>query len=100
VGSTDTVSTVIGIIAGQSVVHASPTKARPNANLVHRRSAARGMPSQMRQETGAVHMQPMQHAIHADADLISMLERAGHNQLGNALDRLNQPLGGQAAPLD
>jgi hypothetical protein len=53
----------------------------------------------MRQEVGAVHMQPMQHPIHADACLISMLEMAGNNQLGNALDRRSQPLCCQFAPL-
>src|SRR5579859_160443 len=31
VGSTDAVSTIIGIIAHQSIVHASPCKARPDA---------------------------------------------------------------------
>ena len=54
----------------------------------------------MCQETGAVYMQPMQHPIHADAGLISMLELVGNNQLGNALDRRHQPLGCQFAPLD
>src|SRR6266581_9647145 len=63
-GSTDAMRTAIAIIAHQSIVHASPAKARP------------------------------------DADLISMLERAGRDQLGNALDRRCQPLGGQFAPLD
>ncbi len=99
VSATNAVSTAIRIIAGQSVVHASPSKARPDADLVHRRSAARRMPGQMRQKARAVHMQPMQHAIHADAGLISMLKRAGHDQLGNALHRRSQPLGGQFAPL-
>ena len=97
--STDAVSTVIGIIAGQSVVHASRGLARPDADLVHGLSAARGMPSQMGQKAGAVHMQPMQHPIHADAGLISMLEPTGHDQLSNALDRRGQPLCGQFAPL-
>src|SRR5216684_1177605 len=83
--STDTVRTVIGIIAGQSVVHAAPCKARPDADLVHGLPASRPMPSQMRQEACAVHMQPMQHPIHADACLISMLELAGHEQFGNSL---------------
>ena len=81
VGSTDTVSTVIAIIAGQSIVHAS-----------------RGMPRQMGQEASTVHMQPMKHPIHADASLISMLEPTGSNQLGNALNRRSQPLGGQFVP--
>src|SRR6266566_2763726 len=90
VGSTDAVRTIIGIITRQSVVHAAPPKARPDADLVHRRSAARRMPSQMRQEAGAVHMQPMKHPIHADAGLISMLEPTGYDQLGNALDRRSQ----------
>src|SRR5205823_438497 len=54
VSSTDAMSTGIGIIAGQSVVHPSSGKARPDADLVHRRSASRGMPGQMRQEGGAV----------------------------------------------
>src|ERR1700693_2032179 len=52
VGSTDTVSTVIRIIAHQSVVHASPAKVRPDAALVHGLSASRRLPSQMRQEPG------------------------------------------------
>src|SRR6266567_5359814 len=54
----------------------------------------------MCQETGAVDMQPMQHPIHADAGLISMLELTGTDQLGNALDCRSQPLGCQFAPLD
>src|SRR5712692_7692720 len=99
VGSTDAVSTVIGIIAHQSIVHASPYKARPDADLVHGLSTSRRMPRQMRQEAGAVHMQPMQHPIHADAGLISMLEPTGHDQVGNALDRRSQPLCCQFAPL-
>src|SRR5437764_8646830 len=45
-----------------------------------------------------VHMQPMKHPIHADASLISMLEPTGSNQLGNALNRRSQPLGGQFVP--
>jgi hypothetical protein len=98
--STDTVSTVIRIIAHQSVVHASPGKTRPDADLVHSLPASRPMPGQMRQEAGAVHMQPMQHAIHADAGLSSMLELTGTDQFGNALDRGSQPLGCQFAPLD
>src|SRR6266849_9677155 len=85
--STDTVRTVIGIIAGQSVVHASPCKARPDADLVHGLPASRPMPSQMREFACAVHMQPMQHPIHADACLISVLELAGHEQFSNALYR-------------
>jgi hypothetical protein len=56
------------------------------------------MPSQMRQETGAVHMQPMKHPIDANACLISMLELTGHEQLGNALNRRSQSLGCQFAP--
>src|SRR6266851_2375798 len=100
VGSTDAVSALIGIIARQSVVHASPGKARPDADLVHGLPTSRRMPSQMRQEAGAVHMQPMQHPIHADTCLISMLEPTGHEQLGNALDRRSQPLCCQFAPLD
>src|SRR5712692_355123 len=97
--ATDAVSTVIAIIACQSIVHASPGKVRPDADLLHGLPAARGMPSQMGQKTGAVHMQPMQHPIHADAGLISMLELAGHEQFGNALDRRSQPLCCQFAPL-
>src|SRR6266516_2531354 len=99
-GSTDTVSTVIGIIADQPIVHTSSTKAWPDPDFVHSLPTSRPMPRQMRQEAGAVHMQPMQHAIDADARLISMLERAGHDQLGNALHRRRQPLGGHLAPLD
>src|SRR5579864_3371058 len=72
--STDAVSTVVGIIARQSVVHASACKVRPDADLVHGLPPARRMPSQMRELAGAVHMQPMKHPIHADACLISMLE--------------------------
>src|SRR5712692_1384751 len=98
VRSADAVSTVIGIIACKSVVHAAPCKARPDADLVHGLLAARRMPSQMREFAGAVHMQPMQHPIHADACLISMLEPTGHEQLGNALDRWSQPLCCQFAP--
>jgi len=98
-GSTDAVRTAIAIIAHQSIVHASPVKARPDADFVHGLPTSRGMPRQMGQRAGAVHMQPMQHAIHADARFISMLQRAGHDQLGNALDRRRQPLGGQFAPL-
>src|SRR5260370_29730684 len=90
--ATDAVSTGIGIIARPSVVHASPSKARPDADFVHGLPAARPMPSQMRQEASAIHMQPMQHPIHADAGLISMLEPTGTDQLGNALDRRSQPL--------
>src|SRR6266704_1763193 len=97
--ATDAVSTVIRIIAHQSVVHASPCKARPDADLVHGLPASRPMPSQMRQEAGAVDMQPMQHPIHANARLISMLEPTGNDQLGNALDRRSQSLGCQFAPL-
>ena len=52
VGSTDTVSTRIGIIAHQSVVHASPGKVRPDADLVHCLPAARRMPGQMRKARG------------------------------------------------
>src|SRR6266567_3649015 len=99
VGSTEAVRTLIGLIARQSVVHASPGKARPDADFVHGLPATRGMPSQMGQKARAVHMQPMQHAIHADARLVSMLELAGHEQLGNALDRRSQPLCCQFAPL-
>ena len=99
VGSTDTVCTRIAIIAHQAVVHASPGKARPDADLVHGLPTSRRMPGQMRQETGAVHMQPMQHPIHANAGLISMLELAGTEQFGNALDRRSQPLGCQFTPL-
>jgi hypothetical protein len=58
------------------------------------------MPGQMRQEAGAVHMQPMQHPIHADAGLIGMLESAGSDQIGNALDCGSQTLCCQFAPLD
>jgi hypothetical protein len=97
--STDAVRTVIAIIARPSVVHASPGKARPDADLVHGLPASRPMPGQMGQEAGAVHMQPMQHPIHADARLISMLEPAGNDQFGNALDCRSQPLGCQFAPL-
>src|SRR5271157_3627776 len=97
--STDAVSTRIGIVAHQSVVHASPGKARPDADLVHSLPASRPMPGQMCQEAGAVDMQPMQHPIHADAGLISMLELAGRDQFGNALDGRRQSLGCQFAPL-
>src|SRR5712692_157585 len=97
--STDAVSTLIGIIAHQSVVHPSPGKVRPDADLIHGLPASRCMPGQMCQETGAVHMQPMQHPIHADAGLISMLELAGTDQFGHALDRRSQSLGCQFAPL-
>src|SRR5260370_506878 len=97
--ATDAVSTVIGIIARPSVVHASPAKARPDADFVHGLSASRRMPGQMRQEAGAIHMQPMQHPIHADARLICMLEPTGTDQLGNALDGWSQPLCRQFAPL-
>src|SRR5713226_4138810 len=97
--SADAVSTVIRIIAHQSIVHASPGKARPDADLVHGLPASRRMPGQMRQEACAVHMQPMQHPIHADAGLISMLEPTGTDQFGHALDRWSQPLGCQFAPL-
>src|SRR6266700_1725646 len=38
VSATNAVSTAIRIIAGQSVVQASPSRARPDADLVHRRS--------------------------------------------------------------
>jgi hypothetical protein len=100
VGTTDAVRTAIGIITRPPVMHAPPGKTRPDADLVHGSCAARGMPRQMRQETGAVHVQPMQHAIHANASLIGMLESAGHDQLGNALDRRCQPLCGQFTPLD
>src|SRR5712692_5016363 len=99
VRSAAAVSTVIRIIACKSVVHAAPCKARPDADLVHGLPASRPMPSQMREFACAVHMQPMQHPIHADACLISMLELAGHEQFGNALDRRCQPLGCQFAPL-
>src|SRR5713226_5851703 len=97
--STDAVSTLIGIIADKSVVHASPCKVRPDADLIHGLPASRRMPGQMCQETGAVHMQPMQHPIHADAGLISMLEPTGTDQFGHALDRRSQSLGCQFAPL-
>src|SRR5450759_2076375 len=100
VGTTDTVRTRIAIIAHQSVMHASPGKAWPDADLVHGLLTSRRMPGQMGQETGAVHMQPMQHPIHADAGLISMLEVAGTEQFGNALQRRSQPLGCQFTPLD
>jgi hypothetical protein len=99
VGTTDAVRTGIAIIADKAVVHASPGKAWPDADLVHGLPASRGMPGQMGQEAGAVHMQPMQHPIDADARFISMLEAAGRQQLRNALDRRGQPLGGQFAPL-
>ncbi len=92
-------STVIGIVARKAVVHASPCKARPDADLVDGLPAARGMPSQMGQKACAVHMQPMQHPIHANARLISMLERTSHDQIGNALDRRSQSLCCQFAPL-
>src|SRR6266487_350176 len=98
--ATDAVSAPIGIIARQSVVHPSPDKARPDANLVHRLPPSRGMPGQMGQEIRAVHMQPMQHSIDADAGLISMLEPTGSDQRGNALDGGSQPLCCQFAPLD
>src|SRR5258708_13425776 len=49
---------------------------------------------------GPLYMQPMKHAIHADAGLISMLELTGNDQIGNALDRRSQPLCCQVAPLD
>src|SRR6266699_927211 len=98
--ATDAVSTVIRIIAHQSVVHASPGKARPDADLVHGLPASRPMPGQMRQEAGAVDMQPMKHSIHANACLISMLEPTGNDQIGNALDRRSQSLGCQFAPLN
>src|SRR6266853_746168 len=100
VGPTDAVNTSIRIIAGKTVVHASPGKARPDADLVHGLSASRAMPGQMGQQACAVHMQPMQHSIHADAGLISMLEVAGDNQLSNALARRSQPLCRQFTPLD
>ena len=90
---------VIGIIAGKVVVHASLGLARPDADLVHGLSAARLMPGQMGQERGAVHIQPRQHPIHANASFISMLQRASSDQISNALDGRSQPLGGQAAPL-
>src|SRR6266851_388322 len=97
--STDAMSTVIGIIADKAVMHASPPKARPDADLVHGLSASRPMPRQMRQEASAVHMQPMQHPIHANAGLIGMLEAAGSDQISNALHCGSQPLCGQFAPL-
>ncbi len=84
----------------QSVKHASPSKARPDADLVHGWPPSRLMPSQMGQQAGTVHMQPMKHAIHADPSLISMLESAGRDQIRNALHRRSQALGGQFAPLD
>src|SRR5579863_209940 len=99
VGSTDAMSTVIAIITRQPVVHASACKARPDANLVHGRPTSRSMPRQMRQEASAVHMQPMQHPIHADAGFISMLQSADPDQLGNALDGGSQPLCCHFAPL-
>src|SRR5712691_1660833 len=99
VGSTEAVSALIAIIARQSIVHPSSGKARPDADLVHGLPTARRMPGQMRQEAGAVHRQPMQHPIHADAGLISMLHPTGHTQLGNTLDRRSQSLCGQFAPL-
>src|SRR5450759_1340926 len=97
--SADAVRTVIPIIAHQSIVHAAPGKARPDADLVHGLPASRRMPGQMRQEACAVHMQPMKHPIHADACLISMLELTGNDQIGNALDRRSQSLCCQFAPL-
>gem|GEM_PF-2661178 len=100
VGSTDAVNTRIGIIAGKTVVHASPAKARPDADLVHGLPASRRMPGQMGQQAGAIHMQPMQHPIHADAGLISMLEVAGNDQLSNVRNRGCQPLCRQFTPLD
>src|SRR5436305_14803404 len=45
-----------------------------------------------------VHMKPMKQPIHPDASLISMLEPTGSNQLGNALNRRSQSLGGQFVP--
>src|SRR5258708_5814761 len=98
VGAPDPVSTDIGLIAHQSIVHASPCKARPDADLVHGLPTSRRMPCQMRQEVCAVHMQPMKHPIHADAGLISMLEPTVHDQVGNALDRRSQPLSSPFPP--
>src|SRR6266446_33084 len=98
VGATDAVRTGIGIIAHQSVVHASRSLGWPDADLVHGLPTSRRMPGQMCQETGAVDMQPMQHPIHADAGLISVLEPTGNDQRGLALNRRSQPLCCQFAP--
>ncbi len=97
--STDTVSTVIGIIAGKSVVHAPACKAWPDADLVQSISTSRRMPAQMRELAGAVHMQPMKHAIDADAGLISMLQSTPGYQIGDALDGWGQSLCCQFTPL-
>jgi hypothetical protein len=80
--STDAVRTVRGITACQSVVHASPDNAWPDADLVHGFPASRGMPGQMRQGARAVHMQRPRHA---DAGLISLLEATGCDQFGSAM---------------
>src|SRR6266566_4622540 len=48
-GSTDAVRTAIAIIAHPSIMHASPVKARPDADFVHGLPTSRGMPRQMRQ---------------------------------------------------
>ena len=45
-------------------------------------------------------MQPMQHAIYANAGLIGMLERTLREQVSNVLDCRGQPLCGQVTPLD
>lgn len=54
-GSTQAMSTPIGIITCQSVMYTATGKTRPNANLLHGELATRLMPRQMRPKTGAVH---------------------------------------------
>ena len=86
VRSAHTVLTGVLVIAGKPIMHAPPSKARPDADLLQGLLASLGVPGQVSQPPRTVDVHPMQLASHTHTRFVPMLQLTGADPVGNTLD--------------